>query len=452
MDTPVTEFEDIDVDEVHLVKRGANGFPPLLAKADALCSDGCEVCTVEKGTLNAKQRHKMDDSDFAYVDAKGGRHLPIHDEAHVRAALGRFSQTQFDSAADKAAAARRILAAAKKFGITVSDDTAVSEAAKSADFGVPVVTGVNADPGSSAWEQADAECLSQAAQALTQVCEKVRHFIGREQQEAAAGQDECGDICDAQDALSLVSAALGIVARLSYTEGAGKAEKAGRVLSAKNVAGLKAAVKAIQDVLATAGEATKSEEDIVTKDELFAALDERDEARRAAKKATRQAERDAAKAKRDEKRAAAKAAREAAKAAKAEQRKQETPEEREARKAAKAERATAKAEAKAARKAGKAQAAAKAVGDEVREVVTGIASQLAQVADRLSTVEKMAAPGGPVKTRQPADLTKSAERDRLEMEITRLDNRAREMAGDPETQRGYAERINALRKQLDALS
>jgi HK97 family phage prohead protease len=83
----------------------------------------------ERKTLTADDLDKLDDSDFAYIDAKGEKHLPIHDEAHVRAALSRFNQTEFDSADDKATAAKKILAAAKKFDIEVDPDTAVGEAA-----------------------------------------------------------------------------------------------------------------------------------------------------------------------------------------------------------------------------------------------------------------------------------------------------------------------------------
>ena len=55
-----------------------------------------------------KSRASMPDSDFAYVDSKGGKHLPINDANHVRAALSRFNQTHFDSEAEKKAAWTKI--------------------------------------------------------------------------------------------------------------------------------------------------------------------------------------------------------------------------------------------------------------------------------------------------------------------------------------------------------
>jgi len=45
-------------------------------------------------SLTAKERAALPDSAFAYVDSSGQRRLPIHDAAHVRAALSRFGRTQ----------------------------------------------------------------------------------------------------------------------------------------------------------------------------------------------------------------------------------------------------------------------------------------------------------------------------------------------------------------------
>ena len=67
--------------------------------------------------LTAKERAKLPDSAFAYVDARGRRLLPINDEAHVRNALSRFEQVRFDDDAARERARRRLLNAAKKFGI-----------------------------------------------------------------------------------------------------------------------------------------------------------------------------------------------------------------------------------------------------------------------------------------------------------------------------------------------
>src|SRR5919197_300333 len=67
--------------------------------------------------LSATERAKLPNSAFAYVDAGGNRRLPIHDEAHVRAALARFGQVAFDDEAARERARKRLLNAAKRFGI-----------------------------------------------------------------------------------------------------------------------------------------------------------------------------------------------------------------------------------------------------------------------------------------------------------------------------------------------
>ena len=67
--------------------------------------------------LGAKERAQLPDSAFAYVDARGRRRLPIHDAAHVRNALARFSQVAFEDEGARDKARTRLLRAAKKHGI-----------------------------------------------------------------------------------------------------------------------------------------------------------------------------------------------------------------------------------------------------------------------------------------------------------------------------------------------
>jgi class 3 adenylate cyclase len=68
-------------------------------------------------TLDQQKRAKMPDSAFAYVDSKGRRRLPINDESHVRNALARFNQVRFEDEAARDRARKRLLAAAKRYGI-----------------------------------------------------------------------------------------------------------------------------------------------------------------------------------------------------------------------------------------------------------------------------------------------------------------------------------------------
>jgi hypothetical protein len=81
--------------------------------------------------LTTKARDKLRSSQFAYVDSQGGEHLPIHDDSHIRNAMARFNQTEFESVAAKERARKKIVAAAKKHGIEVSDEANVARPAKS---------------------------------------------------------------------------------------------------------------------------------------------------------------------------------------------------------------------------------------------------------------------------------------------------------------------------------
>jgi class 3 adenylate cyclase len=68
-------------------------------------------------TLSAKERARLPDRAFAYIDSQGKRRLPIHDAGHVRNALSRFGQVAFEDDTARDRARNRLLNAAKKFGI-----------------------------------------------------------------------------------------------------------------------------------------------------------------------------------------------------------------------------------------------------------------------------------------------------------------------------------------------
>ena len=78
--------------------------------------------------LSTAQRERLHDSSFAYIDKTGERHLPINDEEHVRNAISRFSQTDFEDAGARHQAAAKIVMAAKRHGIDVDDDSDVVKA------------------------------------------------------------------------------------------------------------------------------------------------------------------------------------------------------------------------------------------------------------------------------------------------------------------------------------
>jgi len=67
--------------------------------------------------LSSRDRKKLPKSAFAYVDSRGRRRLPIHDESHVRNALARFTKVAFEDEAARERARKKLLGAAKKYGI-----------------------------------------------------------------------------------------------------------------------------------------------------------------------------------------------------------------------------------------------------------------------------------------------------------------------------------------------
>ena len=80
--------------------------------------------------LDAEARDDLRSTQFAYVDKEGGEHLPIHDASHVRNAIARFNQTNFESKAAKERARQKILRAAERHKVEVSDEANVAQKVK----------------------------------------------------------------------------------------------------------------------------------------------------------------------------------------------------------------------------------------------------------------------------------------------------------------------------------
>ncbi len=74
-------------------------------------------CRLRADDLTAKSRAALPKTEFA--DPSEGK-LPIENEGHVRAAMARFSQTQFGSSAEKKAAYHHILSKAHSYGMDTS--------------------------------------------------------------------------------------------------------------------------------------------------------------------------------------------------------------------------------------------------------------------------------------------------------------------------------------------
>jgi hypothetical protein len=80
---------------------------------------------IDMPELDARDRDELRSSQFAHVDSKGGEHLPINDASHVRNAIARFNQTDFESEAARERARRKILKAAERYDIEVDEDSNV---------------------------------------------------------------------------------------------------------------------------------------------------------------------------------------------------------------------------------------------------------------------------------------------------------------------------------------
>ena len=77
--------------------------------------------------LDADDRDDLRKNQFAYVDREGGEHLPINDESHIRNAMARWNQTDFESKTAKEEARKKILRAAEKYEIDVDEDAKVKQ-------------------------------------------------------------------------------------------------------------------------------------------------------------------------------------------------------------------------------------------------------------------------------------------------------------------------------------
>jgi uncharacterized protein len=84
----------------------------------------------DRKDLDAADKASMDSSEFAYVDSSGDKHFPINDEEHVQKAAQLFGTFEgWGSDEDKVAAAHKIVAAAKKFGVGIDEESPVGKAA-----------------------------------------------------------------------------------------------------------------------------------------------------------------------------------------------------------------------------------------------------------------------------------------------------------------------------------
>ena len=272
----VTDDDAAKAPEVHLVRRGANGFRELMAKAAPADAKDCATCsgtgkilqgnrkcpdcagtgnatTVEKALacecdaclvlstlqkalaagddgeiakaeLSSAKINDLPDAAFAYIEPGGKkddqgkttprslRHFPVHDEAHARNALARAPQSPFGPKAMP-----KIRAACHKFGIEISDEA--DKAGLTVKDGGAIVSALNQAgssglyPGSPEWEAQDAQILIDAGTSLADAGRKLQQVLDREQTEVAVG----GKPHDVEDVFDLEDALSALDAVLGIT-------------------------------------------------------------------------------------------------------------------------------------------------------------------------------------------------------------------------------------------
>ena len=114
---------------------GISGSCPTDRFAQLICGHNRRMATKAKKTAKKKtakkktakkqdrplrtaQRNRLDDNDFAFPKK---RKEPIVDARHVRNAIARFDQVEDVTNAERDRAWKRIVTAAKKFGVEVSE-------------------------------------------------------------------------------------------------------------------------------------------------------------------------------------------------------------------------------------------------------------------------------------------------------------------------------------------
>ena len=124
-----------DADKIKKLKKGKPSEKKSVEMHDIKKDEKFDKKKLKAAKMTSKQKNDLPDSDFAYIQPGGKkdsdgktvprslRHLPINDAAHVRNALARLDQTDISAEAKKAAL-KKIKAAAKKFGIKVSEASA----------------------------------------------------------------------------------------------------------------------------------------------------------------------------------------------------------------------------------------------------------------------------------------------------------------------------------------
>jgi HK97 family phage prohead protease len=140
----VRELNDVDLRDVSVVTSPA--YPSTEVKArdkgvsalelrslfpDGIPEEVAKHMATRAGKTKSVSGQDVAMSDFAYVgdpDDTSTWKFPVHDKSHAQNALARWGQAKGISADKKDAVYKKIVSAAKKFGVDVSEEKALQEA------------------------------------------------------------------------------------------------------------------------------------------------------------------------------------------------------------------------------------------------------------------------------------------------------------------------------------
>ena len=454
---PITEFTEIEPDSVHLVDRGANGFPVLIAKA----------ANAEVDAILAATERAMDRLDAHLTKADDGVDCPTcNGSGSIREGNmecpdcgggGTVSQDKADELGKATAPSGAETnepgdcPTCKGQGVIFGTGTAGGEEcpdcggtgkdqtmtnpeelnAVDGDAGTSTTKAVIPDddgiPGSPSWEAADAARLNEATQTLLDLKASIDLAADRENTEGTTGDpDDLVQAWTLQDASNMLTNLLGYIAAMAALEqreaddkSALAATKAGKRLSNTSVAALATARDHLNALLGDDdpakqtdddGEADTAQKDVLdmTKDELFELLDEHDARKAVAINDETVEVADDTVAETTDTESAEKSVDE-----------DETGE---------AESDTAATTAQEL--------------DEARKA-------LAELTARLEMVEKMAAPGGPSRMRTTEAIKTAAVRDARLIQADEYE-RTGFSQSDPDLRKGYLDKARELRRELNA--
>ena len=98
-------------------KQAAKRNLEMAREVQSARAEGKRIPRQSEG-LSTAEENRMRESQFAFPEQ---RKEPLNDAAHVRNAIARFDQVEDVSDADRDRAWKRILAAAKKYDVEVSE-------------------------------------------------------------------------------------------------------------------------------------------------------------------------------------------------------------------------------------------------------------------------------------------------------------------------------------------